>query len=386
MKLSRPSLSPSLRLRGLLMSFSISVAGLLAPPTGLWADSRVVLEWIGNYVTGDSNVRGYNTPIVYDVPLEGGGLGARWHCPLSDVDPLTPIASVGVGKCWRFFGGVLMESYTNDFAYRWAEIWNQGVFDELYSGGPPGSHGWDFRYWKKADFLNGGSSAPVTFNGSTVLLIEGYAGGDGIPDANSGRVRFVVKDGNQFYISEDFAGPEDTEDAFFLLNNPNARKWATYSPTPPFGLRFDVAAATFAPHTFTDVTAIGYMHTNHHVPPPVSPAKAGFTFRRFLVSADVGVTTSAAVNPTAVEEGIASLSPNPARKHVLVRYALRREGEIDLAVYDVGGRRVEELVHGRRDAGEHLAGWDRGSHAPGIYFVRLTTPAGSFTAKTTLLP
>jgi flagellar hook assembly protein FlgD len=59
---------------------------------------------------------------------------------------------------------------------------------------------------------------------------------------------------------------------------------------------------------------------------------------------------------------------------------------VDLAVYDVQGRRLVALVDDARSAGIHRVAWDgttaSGRVAPGgVYFVRLVTDGGTETRR-----
>jgi len=68
--------------------------------------------------------------------------------------------------------------------------------------------------------------------------------------------------------------------------------------------------------------------------------------------------------------------PNPFSSATVVSFFLPRPALIELAVYDVSGRRVTLLERGRRDAGIVELGWDgRDDHgrmlASGVYFLRL---------------
>ena len=69
--------------------------------------------------------------------------------------------------------------------------------------------------------------------------------------------------------------------------------------------------------------------------------------------------------------------PNPAIEQVTVHFSLSGTAGVDLAVYDIAGRRVTSLAKGTMPAGEHSVRWDltSASHAPvspGVYFCRLT--------------
>jgi len=82
--------------------------------------------------------------------------------------------------------------------------------------------------------------------------------------------------------------------------------------------------------------------------------------------------------------------PNPARGSATIGFALPREGNVRLSVYDVAGRLVRTLVNGPAAAGEGVKIWD-GKHdngaqaAGGIYFYRLETGSQTLTRKMILV-
>jgi hypothetical protein len=69
--------------------------------------------------------------------------------------------------------------------------------------------------------------------------------------------------------------------------------------------------------------------------------------------------------------------PNPARGSVTVEFELPQAAEVELTVYDTGGRRIRMLASGRMTGGLHSVSWagqtDAGGIArPGVYFYRLS--------------
>ncbi|HEY2956456.1 MAG TPA: FlgD immunoglobulin-like domain containing protein [Candidatus Eisenbacteria bacterium] len=69
--------------------------------------------------------------------------------------------------------------------------------------------------------------------------------------------------------------------------------------------------------------------------------------------------------------------PNPFRTRTALRYALPREGRLEVSIFDVSGRRVRRLDLGLAARGEGLHVWDGSDHrgrrvANGVYLVRLT--------------
>ena len=82
--------------------------------------------------------------------------------------------------------------------------------------------------------------------------------------------------------------------------------------------------------------------------------------------------------------------PSPFRERTTLGFALARQGNVELAVFSVDGRRVRTLVSGARDAGEYHVSWDGRDDASqpaaaGIYYLRLVTPQGRFSRRLTLL-
>lgn len=353
-------------------------------------DSLEIVNWGGDYVPTDSNVRDYDTPIEFNVLLEPGFTGARWHVPFSDTAPLTPTASLNVGTSWRFYGGQLMHSFTNAFAFKWAEIWNRGANDQQYSGGPTGTKGWDLRYWQKADFLNGATAGAVTFNAQSRLEILNYQGGDGVPGNNSGRVRFVVRDGGQFFISEDFAGPAAAADADFVLTDPGNRRWAPYSPAAPHAISFNAAAATFTTRFFTNITAAGYLHSNDNVPAPAASAKAGFTCQRVRVVAHLstvsGVGDPDGPPPVARQLELRAARPNPFRGATRIGYRLNTAARVAIEIFDLQGRRVAHWPERLEAAGEKDVTWRTEGRPAGVYFYQVRAGLERVTGKLNLLP
>ena len=65
-------------------------------------------------------------------------------------------------------------------------------------------------------------------------------------------------------------------------------------------------------------------------------------------------------------------------------------GEVDIALYDVAGRRMLTLAEGWRGAGRHRETFDlrtaRGLElAAGLYLVRVVTPEGTVVRRLTVL-
>lgn len=64
--------------------------------------------------------------------------------------------------------------------------------------------------------------------------------------------------------------------------------------------------------------------------------------------------------------------PNPFNPSTQIRFDLRDAGVVSLAVHDVLGRKIADIVNGYRDAGYQSTTWNAMGVASGVYFARLT--------------
>jgi len=71
------------------------------------------------------------------------------------------------------------------------------------------------------------------------------------------------------------------------------------------------------------------------------------------------------------EFGIVSAYPNPFNSQTRIVYGLPDAARIDLAVYDLAGRRISELAKGRQQAGSYTVTFDGSGLASGVYMIRL---------------
>ncbi len=77
--------------------------------------------------------------------------------------------------------------------------------------------------------------------------------------------------------------------------------------------------------------------------------------------------------------------PNPFNPSTTIAFDVPALHQVELAVYDVIGRRVALLVDGVLSAGRHEAIWQAGKLPSGTYFYRLTAGAFSQTKAMTLM-
>jgi hypothetical protein len=130
----------------------------------------------------------------------------------------------------------------------------------------------------------------------------------------------------------------------------------------------------------------------------INPANEGVMYVTATARNCLPLEDSAQVGLTGVADGRSSgagvsliCRPSPARGAVTVSYSVPRPGPADVAVYDIGGRRVRSLFSGAVDAGAQRLTWDgrgdAGALAPaGVYVVRLRAAESVSDKRLVLLP
>jgi subtilisin family serine protease len=78
--------------------------------------------------------------------------------------------------------------------------------------------------------------------------------------------------------------------------------------------------------------------------------------------------------------------PNPSGGRADITFAVPREAQVRVAVFDVQGRHVITLAEGRHAPGRYQARWNGRAAESGLYFVRLETPERSFVGRLVMAP
>lgn len=84
------------------------------------------------------------------------------------------------------------------------------------------------------------------------------------------------------------------------------------------------------------------------------------------------------------ELGLANY-PNPFKSSTTIRFNLEKNSRVNLAVYDISGRKIEVLINENRLAGEHTVNFAPASLGNSIYFIRLTTEDNTVTKRMMML-
>lgn len=77
--------------------------------------------------------------------------------------------------------------------------------------------------------------------------------------------------------------------------------------------------------------------------------------------------------------------PNPFNPATSIKFDISSSGIVNIIVYDITGRKVEDLVSGTYDPGSYEVRWDASQYSSGIYFYSLVTSEFTETKKMVLV-
>ena len=120
--------------------------------------------------------------------------------------------------------------------------------------------------------------------------------------------------------------------------------------------------------------------------PELSTARFG-TYGRGIWDFDMSSDSTSVEEPFVVADAFRLYQnyPNPFNPVTTIRFDLPENADVRLAIYDVLGREVAELVSGQLVSGTHEIEWDASGVSSGIYLCQLTTNNSLFTNKMILI-
>ncbi|MEJ2637798.1 MAG: T9SS type A sorting domain-containing protein, partial [Calditrichia bacterium] len=77
--------------------------------------------------------------------------------------------------------------------------------------------------------------------------------------------------------------------------------------------------------------------------------------------------------------------PNPFNAQTIIKYYLPVSDFVEVAIYDITGRKMETLESGYIRSGEHRVAWNAADYASGIYVYKLITSEGTVSRKCMLI-
>ncbi|OPL18801.1 MAG: hypothetical protein AVO35_12860 [Candidatus Aegiribacteria sp. MLS_C] len=108
-------------------------------------------------------------------------------------------------------------------------------------------------------------------------------------------------------------------------------------------------------------------------------------YRYAIVNILIGTGTAGAETPVPVLS-LGRVSPNPVAENASLGFSVPSSGRVDISVYDVSGRIVENIFDDAVEAGSHSLTWAPGENiSNGVYFIRLTTEGGTLTRQAMII-
>ena len=122
----------------------------------------------------------------------------------------------------------------------------------------------------------------------------------------------------------------------------------------------------------------------------LGPFAPGAVHRLYVqASDDLGIISLGIIRievPVAGERRALQLAAEAPRGGLArVSFVLPEAGDVEIAVYDLAGRRVATLADGARSAGTHDVTWNASGLEPGMYFYRLRAGSATVTRRVLLL-
>ncbi|HRE10553.1 MAG TPA: T9SS type A sorting domain-containing protein, partial [Ignavibacteria bacterium] len=77
--------------------------------------------------------------------------------------------------------------------------------------------------------------------------------------------------------------------------------------------------------------------------------------------------------------------PNPFNPVTTIKYSVPSAGNIKLAVFDLNGRLIKELVNSHHHTGNYIESVDMSAYASGIYIYELSSEDVSISKKMALI-
>lgn len=270
--------------------------------------SRALVDWGGTYVTGSQAVlRGGNQQRVTGLDIDGDGAfdDATVSLPFSTTEALTPAAGYSGVPLYGGFVGRVLNSTSPSFSDRSVRASATGDYLNLRLQANADFHG--VFYFDKADFLQGGATQAVQFDALSNLTFST------LRLENLGEVRFLVREGSTFYVSEATVGSK----TLAFPGHTRDGNWAVFDPATELNL--DAAAASFGPQNFTDITAVGLVIDQDQI----ANARHWLQLDNFVFRGDLG--SGAAVNTAPV----ASFSVSPKEGRAPVEASFNATGSFD---------------------------------------------------------
>ncbi|MFA5669213.1 MAG: T9SS type A sorting domain-containing protein [Balneolaceae bacterium] len=119
---------------------------------------------------------------------------------------------------------------------------------------------------------------------------------------------------------------------------------------------------------------------------------AGVTREKSMGASGFSITIQPEKTPVALEPkdepkvfALEQNYPNPFNPTTTIKYSVAENGPVNLAVFNIMGQKVAELVSSTKQAGTYAISWQAQDMASGLYFYRLSAAGQTITRQMTLI-
>ena len=99
----------------------------------------------------------------------------------------------------------------------------------------------------------------------------------------------------------------------------------------------------------------------------------------------VGTGTLVSVDPGNQSSKINHLFPNPVSTDASFSFSLKNPSDVNIAIYNIKGQKVETVQTGSMNAGDHTIEWNNNKLSSGIYFYKIETEKSTITDKMVII-
>ena len=93
-------------------------------------------------------------------------------------------------------------------------------------------------------------------------------------------------------------------------------------------------------------------------------------------------TTATNINNESSEKmRLQRIYPNPFAYTTTIEYTLPEGSDVEIVLYDLTGRKIENLYSGYQNSGVHTLSINAGDHSNGVYFCRIRTELYDLSSK-----
>jgi photosystem II stability/assembly factor-like uncharacterized protein len=277
-------------------------------------------------------------------------------------------SAVGGGS-WQSVGSVGAKTLSIDASSTSTDTVYAGVIP--VSSGQPASI---FRTTNGSIFTNvSGSQLPSRYpidihvnpnnSGIVYVVLGGFGTGHVYRSANAG-LNWINISGNlpdvpHQCVTVDPLYPQNVyvgNDLGVYVTTNGGLNWYEFRTGMPYALVFDLTI----------------VYPNRHIR---ATTHGNGIYERSLVQNPVGLVSNN--NEVPKEFSLSQNYPNPFNPSTNIKFAVPKESNVLLKIFDISGREVFTLVNEKLNAGSYSLKWDASVYSSGVYFYRMTTD-GSF--------